>query len=144
MPSSARPGSTSSCCWIAGRRVERSSSSTAARGSPSRTQYGPYGSDGRCTFETATNRPVATSASTYAPFAPGGSTSGKREISWSRGSQYHASISAITHSFAVPSWKPMMSGSAAWIVETTCPIVSGHPAGSVHHCPVSRFHSSPP
>ena len=45
-----KPGSTSSCCWIAGRRVIRSSSTPRARGSPSRTQYGPYGSDGRWTF----------------------------------------------------------------------------------------------
>ena len=52
--------------------------------------------------------------------------------------------SASTHSFAVPSCRPTMSGSAASIVETTCPMVSGQPAASVHHWPVSRFHSSPP
>ena len=45
-PLAARPGKTSSWRWIAGSRVERSRASTAERGSPSRTQYGPYGSEG--------------------------------------------------------------------------------------------------
>ena len=95
-------------------------------------------------MEIATNRPDVTSAKAYTPFAPGGSINGNREISWSLGSQYHPSMSAMTHSFAVPSWNPMMSGSAASIVETTCSMVSGQPARSLHHCPVRRFHSSPP
>lgn len=129
---------------MAGSRVERSRSSTVARDSPSRTQYGPYGSDGRWTLEIATKRPGATSARAYTPFAPGGSSNGKREISWSRGSQNQPSMSAITHSFAVASCRPTMSGSAASIVDTTCCIVSVQPALSAHHCPVWRFHSSPP
>ena len=61
---------------ISGSRVARSFAITRARERPSRTRYGPYGSEVRCTLASANTRPGETCASTYSPRATGGSISG--------------------------------------------------------------------
>ena len=46
------------CAWPTVRGLEDVVHDADRR---SRTRYGPYGSDGRCTFDTATTAPGATS-----------------------------------------------------------------------------------